>query len=69
MRYSSGPTLQGTVSATLSLKFVSIAGMALAVIGIVLLEPELVHLTTFLVIVIGVSAAAVNLIDLFLKRN
>ena len=69
MRHGSSPTSQGTVSATVSLKFFSIVGMALAVIGIFLLEPELVHLMTFLVIVVGVSAVAVILIDLFLNRN
>ena len=69
MRHGSGPTSQGTVSATVSLKIFSIAGTALAVIGMVLLKPEFVHLMTFLVVVVGVSAVAVISIDVFLNRN
>jgi len=69
MHQSSMPTPQGKVSATLLLKIFSIAGMALAATGMILIEPEPFQLLTFAIIVVAVLAAIVNLVDFFLNRN
>jgi len=69
MHQSSRPTPQGKVSATMLLKIFSVAGMALAATGMILIEPEPFQLLMFAIIVVAVLAVIVNSVDFFLIRN
>jgi amino acid transporter len=69
MHQSSRPTPPGKVSATMLLKIFSVAGMALAATGMILIEPEPFQLLMFAIIVVAVLAVIVNSVDFFLNRN
>lgn len=69
MHQSSMPTPQGRASAMLLLKIFSVAVMALAATGLILIEPEPFQLLIFAIIVVAVLAVIVNLVDFFLNRN
>jgi L-asparagine transporter-like permease len=68
MRRDTISTPHGSVSATLLMKFFSIFGMAMAAIGIIMVETERIHFLMFSVIVVALMVVIVNLGALFLNR-